>query len=250
MDDQQQNEDRMRRALQTIKKLQQRLEIAERNEQKSIDEPIAVIGMSCRFPGGCNSPEAFWQLLDRGGDAITQVPADRWDAKSYYHPQPATPGKIITTDGGFLDSVREFDAHFFGIAPKEAASLDPQQRMLLEVSWEAMERAGVVPAQWNGQKIGVFVGISAHDYSRHLMARPLHEIDAYLATGNSHSVAAGRLSYTFGFTGPSLGVDTACSSSLVALHAACQGLHSGECRAALVGGVNCILSPELSMTFS
>ena len=245
-----QNEDRMRRAMHAIERLQRRLEESERVARSFEREPIAVVGFSCRFPGGANSPEAYWQLLDRGSDAIQRVPADRWDAEQYYHPQAATPGKIVTKYGGFLDSIREFDAHFFGVAPKEAASLDPQQRLLLEVSWEAMERAGVVPADWSGQNIGVFVGISGHDYSRHLMSRPTHDIDAYLATGNSHSVAAGRLSYTFGFTGPSFIVDTACSSSLVALHLGCQSLRDGECRAALVGGVNCILTPELSITFS
>ncbi|MEM9657575.1 MAG: beta-ketoacyl synthase N-terminal-like domain-containing protein, partial [Planctomycetota bacterium] len=246
---QRQNEDRMRRAMRTIEKLQQRLEQTERL-QRSADEPIAIIGMSCRFPGGANSPEQFWQLLATGTDAIGRVPSDRWNAAEYYHPQPATPGKIVTTDGGFLNAIREFDAQFFGISPKEAATLDPQQRLLLEVSWEAMERAGVVPEDWSGRNIGVFVGISGHDYSRHLMCRPQHDIDAYLATGNSHSIAAGRLSYTFGFTGPSYAVDTACSSSLVALHVACQSLRQGESKAALVGGVNCILAPELSITFS
>ncbi|MEM1070244.1 MAG: polyketide synthase, partial [Planctomycetota bacterium] len=247
-----QNDSRLRRAADVITKLQHRLRVAEAAARRPAEdsESIAVIGMGCRFPGDVGSPEALWQLLESGTDAITTVPPDRWDAQALHHRTIATPGKIASTDGGFLKNIRDFDARFFGIAPKEAITLDPQQRLLLETAWESMEHAGIRPEDWKDQPIGVFTGISSHDYSRHLMARPRHEIDAYLATGNAHSAAAGRLSYTFGFTGPSLIVDTACSSSLVAVHMACQSLLRGECSAALAGGVNCILSPDLSITFS
>ncbi|MEM6363918.1 MAG: beta-ketoacyl synthase N-terminal-like domain-containing protein, partial [Planctomycetota bacterium] len=236
----------MRRALRAIEKLQANLAKSGSHS----DEPIAVIGLGCRFPGGATSPDAFWRMLRDGRDAISPVPSDRWDVDHYYDPNPETPGKIVSRDGGFLDSIRQFDADFFGIAPKEAKSLDPQQRLLLEVSWEAMEDAGIIPSAWSGRPVGVFVGISTSDYSRHLMRQADKDIDAYLATGNSHSVAAGRLSYCLGLTGPSLITDTACSSSLVAVHLAIQSLRSGESEAALVGGVNCILSPDTSITFS
>ena len=240
------NNARLQRAMQVIERLQERLAHSERTSQ----EPIAVVGMACRFPGGATNPEQFWHLLEQGTDAVGKVPPDRWDADAYHDSTPATPGKIITTEGGFLRGIRDFDAAFFGITPKEAMTMDPQQRILLEVAWEALQNASSDPNQWSNQQVGVFVGISGHDYSRHLINRPLEDIDAYLATGNSHSVAAGRLSYSFGLTGPSLIVDTACSSSLVAVHLACQSLGSGESKATLVGGVNAILSPDVSITFS
>ncbi|MEO0540609.1 MAG: SDR family NAD(P)-dependent oxidoreductase, partial [Cyanobacteria bacterium P01_A01_bin.105] len=239
------NDQRMARALQAIEKLQAKLVASETAKT----EPIAIVGLGCRFPGA-NGPEAFWKLLVNGQDAISRVPIDRWDANAYYDPDPDTPGKIVTREGGFVDYLKDFDAPFFGISPREAASLDPQQRLMLEVSWEAMEHAGLVPAQWIKRPVGVFVGISSHDYSQYLSTRSTDEIDAYLATGNAHSVAAGRLSYTLGFTGPSLVVDTACSSSLVALHLACQSLRNQECEVALAGGVNRILAPEFSINFS
>ena len=240
------NNQRMARALQAIEKLQARVS----ELQQASTEPIAIIGLGCRFPGGGDSPAAFWQLLHEGRDAISEVPSDRWNADAYHHPEPATTGKIVTRYGGFVDHLQAFDANFFGIAPKEAVSLDPQQRLLLEVAWEAMEHAGAVPERWAGQPVGVFVGISSNDYSRHLLQRPETDIDAYLATGNSHSAAAGRLSYSLGLTGPSLAVDTACSSSLVAVHLACQSLRNRECDAALAGGVNRLLAPEFSINFS
>ncbi|MEM9304045.1 MAG: beta-ketoacyl synthase N-terminal-like domain-containing protein, partial [Pseudomonadota bacterium] len=236
---------RMARAMQAIERLQQRLDESERARRA----PIAIVGMGCRFPGG-EDPERFWELLDRGGDAIGPVPPDRWDRDALCGPTPETRGRTVAREGGFVPRPQDFDAAFFGISPKEAATLDPQQRLLLEVGWEALEHAVVVPSRWAGRSIGVFVGISGHDYSQRLLSRPLTEIDAYLATGNSHSVAAGRMAYTFGFTGPALSVDTACSSSLVALHLACQSLRNGDCEAALAGGVNRLLSPEFSINFS
>ncbi|MEL7314790.1 MAG: beta-ketoacyl synthase N-terminal-like domain-containing protein, partial [Cyanobacteria bacterium J06559_3] len=240
------NNQRMARALQAIEKLQAKVS----ELQRANTEPIAIIGLGCRFPGGADTPDAFWQLLVQGVDAISSVPSDRWDADTYYNPQPGMPGKVITRFGGFVDQLDEFDADFFGIAPKEAVSLDPQQRLLLEVSWEALEHAGIVPEKLAGSSVGVFTGISSNDYSRHLLQRPESDIDAYLATGNAHSAAAGRLSYTLGLTGPSMAVDTACSSSLVAVHLACQSLRNGECDAALAGGVNRLLAPEFSINFS
>ncbi|MEL6880506.1 MAG: beta-ketoacyl synthase N-terminal-like domain-containing protein, partial [Cyanobacteria bacterium J06607_10] len=237
---------RMARALQAIEKLQAKLSASEATRT----EAIAIVGMGCRFPGGANNPQQFWQLLSEGRDAISSVPSDRWNAEAYYDPNPDAPGKIVTRNGGFVDNLQDFDAAFFNLSPREAASLDPQQRLLLEVSWEATEQGGMVPSAWAARPVGVFIGMSSQDYSQYLSARDETAIDAYLATGNSHSAAAGRLSYTLGFTGPSLVVDTACSSSLVSLHLACQSLRNQECEVALAGGVNRILAPEYSINFS
>ena len=235
----------MHRALLELRQMRAKLDEAERTKT----EPIAIVGIGCRFPGA-NNPEAFWRLLRDGVDAIAEVPGDRWNVDAYYDPNPDTPGKMYTRSGGFVDHLHEFDANFFGIAPREALSLDPQQRLLLEVSWEALEQAGIVPDRLADSPTGVFVGISSNDYSHQLLTRAVTDIDAYLATGNSHSTAAGRLSYTLGLTGPCLAIDTACSSSLVAVHLACQSLRNGDCRFALAGGVNRILSPEFSINFS
>ena len=235
----------MQNALLELKEMRSKLQAFEQAKT----EAIAIIGMGCRFPGADNI-QAFWELLRSGGDAIAEVPPDRWDVNAYFERNPETPGKINTRYGGFVKQLYEFDAAFFGISPREAVSLDPQQRLLMEVSWEALENAGIVPGDLQGSKTGVFVGISSNDYSQLLLTRESSEIDAYLATGNSHSTAAGRLSYTLGFTGPSLAVDTACSSSLVAIHLACQSLRDRECDSALVGGVNRLISPEFSINFS
>ncbi|MCC5602086.1 type I polyketide synthase [Nostoc favosum] len=232
----------MQNALQELRDL--------RRKVKAQTEAIAIVSMGCRFPGGADTPQALWELLRNGVDAITEVPGDRWQLDKFYNPDPSVPGKMYNRYGGFIGQLQEFDAEFFGIAPREAVSLDPQQRLLLEVSWEALENAGIPPEQLADSPTGVFIGISSNDYSTHLLNRPVTDIDAYLATGNSHSTAAGRLSYTLGFTGPSLAVDTACSSSLVAVHLACQSLRRGECNIALVGGVNRILSPEFTINFS
>ncbi len=210
-------------------------------------EPIAIIGLSCRFPQAPN-PAAFWELLRNGVDAITEVPSDRWDADALHTSEPA-PGKVISRWGGFLEGVDLFDPHFFGISPREAARMDPQQRLLLEVSWEALENAFIPPQSLAGTRTGVFVGISSYDYSRLQFEDP-EMIDAYAGTGNAHSIAANRLSYIFDLRGPSMAVDTACSSSLVAAHLACQSLRNGETDLGLVGGVNLILTPELTITFS
>ncbi len=243
-----------KRALQALREMQDKL-----NAFKSAQtEPIAIIGMSCRFPGRANSPEAFWQMLHEGRDAIIEVPEKRWNIDAYYDVDPKTPGKMYTRYGGFLsEPVDTFDPHFFGISPREAASLDPQQRLLLEVAWEALEDANIVPEQIYDSSTGVFVGISNFEHALSLL-RPAnldcinayHRIDAYFGTGASLGVAAGRLSYLLGLTGPSLIVDTACSSSLIATHLACQSLRLKECDLALVGGVHLILGPELHLVFS
>lgn len=210
-------------------------------------EPIAIIGLSCRFPSAPN-PGAFWELLRNGVDAISEVPSDRWDVDAFHSDNP-DPGKITTRFGGFLNDVDLFDPQFFGISPREAARMDPQQRLLLEVSWEALENAFIPPHSLAGTRTGVFVGISSSDYSRLQFSDP-ELIDAYAGTGNAHSIAANRLSYVFDLRGPSMAVDTACSSSLVSVHLACQSLRNGESDVALAGGVNLILTPELTITFS
>ncbi|MFN6560885.1 MAG: type I polyketide synthase [Nostoc sp. ChiSLP01] len=214
--------------------------------ERSKNEPIAVIGMGCRFPGGANNPETLWQLLCDGLDATREVPKERWDIDSHYHPDPDIPGKIYVRSAGFLSEIDQFEPQFFGISPREAASTDPQQRLLLEVCWEALERAGEAPDKLVGSHTGVFIGITANDYAR-LQSQALDQIDSYYITGNTLNAAAGRLSYTLGFQGPSMSIDTACSSSLVAIHQACQSLRNGECNQALAGGVNLILSPEVTV---
>src|SRR5690554_1970801 len=225
--------------------LQAKLENAER--QKSA--PIAVIGMSCRFPGGADDPESYWEMLRSGVDAVTEVPASRWDIEAYYDPDPDAPGKMNTRWGGFLDQVDQFDPQFFGISPREAMSMDPQQRFLLEVAWEALERAGYAPDGLAGSLTGVFVGMCNNDYGNMMLGNS-DQIDLYLATGGASSVASGRLSYVLGLQGPSISIDTACSSSLVAVHLAVQALRAGDCRMALAVGVNMILMPETSVTLS
>ena len=228
------------RLLQALNRAVAKLETIEQSK----NEPVAIVGLGCRFPQA-KDPEEFWQLLRDGTDAITEVPPERWHLDTYYDPNPDTPGKIYTRWGGFLEAVDEFDPQFFGISPREAAQIDPQQRLLLEVSWEALENAGLVPEHLFGSKTGVFVGITTNDYARLLTPDgDLSQIDSYFLAGNPLNAAAGRLSYTLGLRGPSLAIDTACSSSLVTVHSACQSLRNRECDLALAGGVNLILSPE------
>ena len=214
-------------------------------------ELIAIVGMSCRFPGGADNPEKFWELLANGVDAITEIPAARWDVDAYYDPNPDTPGKMYTRHGGFLKDIEQFDPQFFGISPREAISIDPQHRLLLEVSWEALENAGQVPQRLSGSLTGVFVGITANEYGLITKkGKSDSNLQAYGVTGLPLNAAAGRLSYTFGLTGPSLAIDTACSSSLVAIHQACQSLRLQECHMAIAGGVNSWLSPDAFITTS
>ena len=210
-------------------------------------EPIAIVGIGCRFPGADN-PKAFWQLLRNGIDAITEVPKSRWDIEQFYDPDPAKPNKTHSRWGGYLEQIDLFDPQFFGIAPKEATSMDPQQRLLLEIAWEALEDAGQIPAQLAGSQTGVFIGTGTHDYSilywQSLCNNP------YVTTGTGNCIIANRLSYIFDFKGPSLAVETACSSSLVAVHLACQSLWCGESTMALAGGVNVLLLPTTTIGFS
>lgn len=228
----------VRRALVAIDDLKRRL----REEEAAKREPIAVIGMGCRLPGSVDGPDAFWELLAGGRDAIVEVPPDRWNADAFYDPDPNVVGKSSSRWGGFVDDIDRFDAAFFGISPREAASLDPQQRLLLEVTWEAIENAAIAPGEVANTDTGVYVGICNSDYS-HMQQVALDRIDAFSGTGNHFNMAAGRLSYFLDCQGPSVAVDTACSSSLVAADLAIHAMRRGECGLALVGGVNAILTP-------
>ena len=234
------------RILQALKQARTQIEAAEQKKR----EPIAIIGIGCRFPGGVNDTQTFWHLLQNGVDAIDKIPPQRWNVEHYYHPDPNTPGKMYTRYGGFLDEVDSFDCQFFGISPREAVNMDPQQRLLLEVSWEALENAGIAPERLQGSKTGVFMGIGFEDYSLfHLNSGDSTWINAYNSLGNTRSIASGRLSYVLGLQGPNLFLDTSCSSSSLGVHLACQSLRSGESDLALAGGVSLILSPEPTIAF-
>ena len=218
--------------------------------EKQQSEPIAIIGLGCRFPGDIDSPEDFWELLMSGKDTIATIPESRWNSEAYYSPNYDEAGKIITTKGSFFSQVQESDPEFFGISPREAKNMDPQQHLLLEVCWEALEHANIIPESLAGSRTGVFIGICNQDFSLLSMSRDKTDIDAYMTTGMAHSVASGRLSYTLGLEGPCVAIDTACSSSLVSVHLACQSLRNLECDLAITGGVNLTLTPETSIDFS
>ncbi|BAU88120.1 hypothetical protein SLA_7254 [Streptomyces laurentii] len=220
-----------------------------RPQPSDADEPIAIIGIGCRFPGGVDGPDSFWQLLTEGRDAVTEVPPDRWNAEEFYDEDPAVPGRTVSRWGGFVDNADRFDAGFFGISPQEASRMDPQQRLLAEVSFEALENAGVPTGSLSGSQTGVFVGISSFDYGT-AQLNDLDTIDAYTGSGSALSIAANRLSYLLDLHGPSMAVDSACSSSLVAVLQACASLARGDCDLALAGGVNLVLSPAFAINFT
>ena len=215
----------------------------------TIAEPIAVVGIGCRFPGDVTDPESYWDLLVDGRDAISTVPPDRWNADAFYDPDPLAPGRMTTKWGGFLRDVAGFDAEFFGITPREAAAMDPQQRVLLEVAWEALENAGIPPDSLSGSRTGVMAGVYFNEYQSMIATSP-QQVDAYTGTGNAHSITVGRISYLLGLRGPAVAVDTACSSSLVAVHLACQSLRLRETDLALAGGVSLNLLPETQIAIS
>ena len=212
-------------------------------------DPVAIIGMACRFPGGAHTPESFWTLLAEGREGIVEVPPSRWDVNAYYHPDPEAPGRIATRWGGFLDGIDQFDAPFFGISPREAALMDPQQRVLLEVLWEALENAGQRADLLAGSPTGVFAGVCGSDYG-FLQNLDPDRLSVYSGTGTANNIVAGRAAYLFDLRGPAVALDTACSSSLAAVHLACQSLRSGDCTLAVAAGVNLILAPPASIGMS
>ncbi len=236
----------VKRALQEVREMRAKMESLE----MAVREPIAIVGMACRYPGNVSNPNDLWQLLKNGTDAITEIPRDRWNNDSFYDPNPDAPGKILTRWGGFLDQVDQFDPQFFGISPREAEGMDPQQRLLLEVTWEALEAAGQAPDTLTDSATGVFTGISVNEYYQMITRQDYEKLDVYLAQGTAHSTASGRISYVLGLQGPAISIDTACSSSLVAIHLAVQSLRTMECNLAIAGGVNTILLPELHISFS
>lgn len=229
----------LKNALLALDEMQARLDAVEYSRM----EPIAVVGIGCRFPGGANNPEAYWQFLLDGGDAIREVPPGRWNTADYADLN-------VAWYGGFLDDIDRFDPQFFGIAPREAASLDPQQRLVLEVGWEALENAGQAPDKLAGSQTGIFIGITTNDYAQLVKQANPTNMDIYSATGTALNAAAGRLAYTLGLQGPCMAIDTACSSSLVAVHLAMQSLRNGECNMAIAGGVNATLAPENFVCFA
>ena len=238
----------VKRALLEIRELKARLAEAEAAAAETRSGPIAIVGAGMRFPGGVRDWDSYWELLASGRDAITEVPRERWDWRQYFDRNPEARGAMYAVQGGFLDDIDRFDAEFFGIAPREAMMLDPQQRLVHEVAWHALEDAGIAAGCLRDAKAGIFLGLSNIDYFRAAFGDDLR-LDAYVGSGNALSMAAGRLAYTLGVHGPAMTVDTSCSSSLTAVHLACASLRSGESDVALAGGVNVILAPQMHIAF-
>ncbi|HEX4036862.1 MAG TPA: polyketide synthase, partial [Acidobacteriaceae bacterium] len=234
-----------KRAVYEIRQLRGRVEELERLQK----EPIAIVGLGMRFPGSASTPEEFWRVLMSGSDTAVEIPAARWSLEDFCGGGPLPPGARGARYAALVDDPAEFDSDFFGISPREAMALDPQHRLALEVAWEALENAGAAPTGHASSSAGVFLALSNSDYNR-LAFADANGIDTFTATGNVFSTAAGRISYLLGLTGPSLAIDTACSGSLVAVHLACQSLRASECGMALAGGVNLILTPEISLNLS
>jgi phthiocerol/phenolphthiocerol synthesis type-I polyketide synthase D len=231
---------------------EKRDELTERFDKASqlaVAEPIAVVGMGCRFPGGADGPDGYWNFLANGGNGISEIPADRWNADEFYDPDQFAPGRMSSKWGGFLSDVSGFDADYFGISPREAEAMDPQQRLMLEVAYEALEHAGIATEDLSGVRAAVMMGVYYGEYQTISAANP-DAIDAYSATGNAHAVAVGRIAYLLGLRGPAVAIDSACSSSLVTIHLACQSLRLRESDLALAGGVSLILRPETQIAMA